>query len=293
MKLIPALITPEHSKLVPEEYLKGYFSSLEPRIACNSLEELRVVGDMYNEWLTRGGCARTPFGIEGFGGIMALTMPEADPKKLIDICPLSAFAFLEDDFYDGDLLAPNIDNSDPNLEHLEKKYRNILNQLKSKLFIELLETDEAQNRYVSAYEEWAKSSVEDDNLQVEFESLEEYMSQRLTNVSASCFWNMTPIVHDYKLGAKEISDLDCIDQLTYRMIILINDLYSIEREWSTHAALGKPGLPFSAGFIIMRTQDVSVAEAKAIIIKNFQEMEKDWLPLRDKLVAECDPSSLL
>ncbi|EPS42231.1 hypothetical protein H072_3793 [Dactylellina haptotyla CBS 200.50] len=141
MALIPALIPYKHSHAVPDEFLKGYFSKLDVRIHHHSDEEMKEVLGMYQDWVDRGGGAYRLSIVPRLGGIMSLTMPEADPKKLIDFSASCTFAMLEDDLYDGDMFVPekadcsvpNSDNSD-----LRKKSRIILNQMKSKLFVELL-----------------------------------------------------------------------------------------------------------------------------------------------------------
>ncbi|KAF3105329.1 hypothetical protein TWF569_001292 [Orbilia oligospora] len=295
MRLIPALMPPRHSQPIPEEFLEGYWSNLDVRVHSCAYDELTVVGKMNQDWLDRGGCSRPSYVIDRLGGFLSLVMPEADPKRLVEMSPLCSFSFLEDDFLDGDMFvdeqAPNLDPKIHDTAILMRKYRNILNQVKSKLFVELLDTDDAQNIYVQAYEEWAKASTETENLIVEFESLEAYLNQRLDNFAASCGWNVMPLMHDFKLTEKNISDLNCIDQLSYRMMILINDFYSVENDWISHAALGKAGLPFSAVYVIMRIKNVSITQAKSIIQEEFLEMERSWVELRDKLMERCDSAS--
>ncbi|KAK6514434.1 hypothetical protein TWF506_008827 [Arthrobotrys conoides] len=230
-------------------------------------------------------------------------MPEADPKRLVEMSPLCSFSFLEDDFLDGDMFvdeqvdirvmtsATGPDSKILSTALLMRKYRNILNQVKSKLFVELLNIDDAQNTYFQAYEEWAKAGTETESLSVEFDSLEAYMNQRLDNFAASCGWNVMPLMHDFKLTEQNISKLNCIDQLFYRMMILINDFYSVENDWVSHVALDKTGLPFSAVYIVMRTKGVSISKAKSIVQEEFWEMEKTWVELRKKLMNGCDPTS--
>ncbi|KAK6500453.1 hypothetical protein TWF481_010796 [Arthrobotrys musiformis] len=295
MPLIPALTPPKHSRPIPDEFLKGYWSNLDVRVHGHANEELTLVGNMIQDWLNRGGCARPSYVVDGLGAILSLIMPEAEPKRLLEMGPLCSFSFLEDDFLDGDMFAAgeaySAERNGRDVKVLSRKYRNILDQVKSKIFVELLEADDAQNTYVQAYEEWAKASTETENLDTEFESLEEYLNERLDNFAASCGWNVMPLLHDFKLSETDLSDLNCIDQLSYRMMILINDYYSVENDWSSHTALDKPGLPPSAAYVIMRTRDVSIGEAKNIIQEEFFKMEKSWVELRDKLMKECKPSS--
>ncbi|KAK6496867.1 hypothetical protein TWF481_001849 [Arthrobotrys musiformis] len=295
MTLIPPICTPTHSRPVPDKYMKGYFSNLEVRVHNNSDGELWGIVKMYEDWLERGGYERVLPIIPGFAGMMSLTMPEADPEKLVDIAGLTAFAFIEDDLYDGDVLSSlRLSKIDPKTqETLSKKYQNAINQTKSKLFVELLEKDDAQNRYIQAYEEWVKSATElAGNTEVlEYASLEEYMDQRLDEVAASCFWNMMPILHNFNFSPSDIETLDCADQLAYRMCILTNDIYSAEKEWIAHAGTDKPGLPSSSPYIIMRLHDVSLGEAKEILKRKWLEMETLFVQTRDRLMAGCSPSS--
>ncbi|KAK6544760.1 hypothetical protein TWF694_001443 [Orbilia ellipsospora] len=292
MTLIPALIPPRHSKPVPAKFMKGYWSNFDVRVHCCANFELKVIEDMDREWLDRGGLPRTSYVVEGLGGMLSLIMPEADPRRMIEMSSLCSIAFYEDDLLDGDLCDINSNESDAKLLH--QKYRNAINQMKSRVMVELLKSDDEQNTYVQAYEQWTKASAATvESTTIEFETLEEYLNARLDNSAASCAWNMLPILHDFKLTRQDKSDLECIDQLTYRMMILINDYYSIENDWISHETLKRPGVPFSAAYVIMRTQDVSVRDAKNIIQQEFRKMEISWTELRDKLMKskEQDPAT--
>ncbi|KAK6344729.1 hypothetical protein TWF718_006687 [Orbilia javanica] len=305
MTLIPALIPPKNSHPVPAEFLQGYFPNLEPRVHNKANEELREASEMYEGWINRGGYECHLTVVPKLGGVMSLTTPEAEPEKLVHISALTAFASVEDDFYDGDVFSsPEAStlihiqfeskaNGDPsqNRASLTKKYQNVINQTKSKLFVELLENDDTQNRYIQAYEGWKKSSTEleteDPEHLKEFRDLEEYMAQRLDSMALSCFWNLVPIIHNFNFSDQEIQKFDRIDQLAYRMVMLTNDLYSAEKEWIAHVGTNKPGIPASSLFIIMRIHDVSFGEAKEIMKQKWLEMEKLFLKLRDELMAEC------
>ncbi|KAF3192924.1 hypothetical protein TWF225_011709 [Orbilia oligospora] len=241
MAYIPAPSPPKHSRPIPEGYLKDYFPTLEARVSCRADDELREASGMYEDWLRRGGYECTVPWVPNLGGIIALAMPETDPEKMAEVGAASSFGFLEDSFYDGDAFSfPELaDKTEPEARDLlAKNYQNLINQLKSKIFCEMLEKDSNQNRYVQAYEEWVKACTERaGNLDgVEFDTLEES-----------------------------------------------------ENEWVAQVAMGKPGLPTSSLYIIMRLHDVSLGEAKEILKRKWLDIESSFLQVRERLIAECGP----
>ncbi|KAF3080866.1 hypothetical protein TWF706_002453 [Orbilia oligospora] len=294
MAYIPAPSPPKHSRPVPEGYLKDYFPTLEARVSRRADDELREASGMYKDWLRRGGYECTVPWVPNLGGIIALAMPETDPEKMADVGAASSFGFLEDSFYDGDAFGFTefADKTEPEARDLlAKNYQNLINQLKSKIFCEMLEKDSNQNRYVQAYEEWVKACTERaGNLDgVEFDTLEEYMEQRLDHIGASCFWNMMPHLHGFNFTKEDYRKLNCAEILAYQLCILTNDLYSAENEWVAQVAMGKPGLPTSSLYIIMRLHDVSLGEAKEILKRKWLDIESSFLQVRERLIAECGP----
>ncbi|KAF3310904.1 hypothetical protein TWF173_009142 [Orbilia oligospora] len=204
---------------------------------------------MYEDWLRRGGYECTVPWVPNLGGIIALAMPENDPEKMADVGAASSFGFLED-----------------------KK-------------------DSNQNRYVQAYEEWVKACTERaGNLDgVEFDTLEEYMEQRLDHIGASCFWNMMPHLHGFNFTKEDYRKLNCAEILAYQLCILTNDLYSAENEWIAQVGMDKPGLPTSSLYIIMRLHDVSLGEAKEVLKRKWLEIESSFIKVRERLITECGP----
>ncbi|KAF3244134.1 hypothetical protein TWF128_009833 [Orbilia oligospora] len=62
-----------------------------------------------------------------------------------------------------------------------------------------------------------------------------------------------------------------------------------ENEWVAQVAMGKPGLPTSSLYIIMRLHDVSLGEAKEILKRKWLDIESSFLQVRERLIAECGP----
>ncbi|KAK6520035.1 hypothetical protein TWF506_000326 [Arthrobotrys conoides] len=292
MSFIPPISPQKYSRPVPAEFLEGYFPRTEARVSCQGHEEIREATEMYEDWLQRGGYECTLAVIPNLGAVIALTMPEAEPEKLVHISALSTFAFIEDDLYDGDIFSfaefNNIKTDPKSRELLTKKFQNASNQLKAKLFYKLLENDNNENRYIQAYEEWAKSSTEliGKLADVEFGSLEEYMNERLDDVGASCYWNLMPIVHNFNFTDEDYRKLDLAEQLAYRLCILGNDLYSAEKEWIAYTSANKPGIPSSSLYIVMRINDISLGEAKEIVKQKWLDVEDAFLREQDRLMEE-------
>jgi ophiobolin F synthase len=74
------------------------------------------------------------------------------------------------------------------------------------------------------------------------------------------------------------------------MCIMVNDMFSVDKDWVTHAGQDKPGLPMSSVFVIMRLHGVSVAAAKDILKQRYLEMEQNFLDLSKRLVEEVNSS---
>ncbi|KAF3922342.1 hypothetical protein AA313_de0200801 [Arthrobotrys entomopaga] len=293
-QLVPALMTPKHSVPIPAGLLDGYFSKLEPRVHCLNKDEEREINKVVQDWVRRGGRGHRHTAITPAGCILALTLPEADPKKLVDIAAISSFAFIEDDYMDGDMFRSK-DIWKPGTppqeqEAIRKEYGIILKQMKHKLFLELLEKDDAQNTYIQAYEGWAKAGIEN-NDQIRFDNLDTYLNDRMDNVAASVYYNLVPIVHDINLTKEDYDRLRCLDETVYQICILTNDLASVECDWACHATLEKPGLPLNYVCITMDIYNVTLKEAREMAIRKWQELEEKFLILREEIMSECSPAS--
>ncbi|KAF3930293.1 hypothetical protein ABW20_dc0109702 [Dactylellina cionopaga] len=70
---------------------------------------------------------------------------------------------------------------------------------------------------------------------------------------------------------------------------MFNDIHSAEKEWKTHAALDRPGLPLSSLFFIMERQDVSFGEAKSILKERMCDLELEFLELCNRTVENAKP----
>ncbi|KAF3939326.1 hypothetical protein ABW19_dt0203237 [Dactylella cylindrospora] len=251
---VPTLISCVNSAPIPEKYLEGYFPNLEPRISHVDDKETSAVSAMEQEWLDRGGCAHRPTSISAAGSLLALTFPEGNPEKIVQIAALTAVAFIIDDHADGDLIPVKdgytTDLKDSEREELNKNYGIVLDQMKAKYYVEALRTDAGFIDYIEGYENWHRAGLETENFDgVVFETFEEYANARFDTTGAE--------------------------------------------EWATHAALRKPDVPQSAIFLIMRLQDVSVAEAKDIVMERWFEMEKQYLRMRERLVEESGSAPVI
>ncbi|KAK6530245.1 hypothetical protein TWF694_003609 [Orbilia ellipsospora] len=291
---VPALITPKHSVPVPAEFLEGYFSKLEVRVHHRNKDEERECNNVTQEWVNRGGRGQRPTVITPAGCILSLTFPEADPQKLVDITALTCFGFIEDDYADGDMFRSK-DIWKPGTpleeqENIRKDLGIILKQIRHKLFLEILEKDNAQNNYLQSYDAWVKTGVEY-NGELQFDDPDTYLSDRMDNLGASVYHNLLPLIHDVNLTKEDYNRLRCLDETMYQMCAIANDMGSVECDWANHITFDKPGLPPNYVFVTMDVYDVTLGEAREVAIKKWKELEDKFLMLREQVMSECPLSS--
>ncbi|KAK6529297.1 hypothetical protein TWF281_008474 [Arthrobotrys megalospora] len=73
------------------------------------------------------------------------------------------------------------------------------------------------------------------------------------------------------------------------MNTLIKDISSAERDWSAHISHNKLGIPVSAVYIMMQTQDVPISQAKKLVERKCLELEQQFLRLSWELLENSDP----
>ncbi|KAK6335565.1 hypothetical protein TWF696_002336 [Orbilia brochopaga] len=298
-ELIPPLLPHTKNSLpIPSQYLKDYFPNLEPRISRASDAEEREAWRIHAEWESCGGIIPRATVVAPVGALLSLTLPEGNPEKIEKLSALDTIAFLIDDIMDDDFCAivenyRPIERSREQRKDMSKEYTIKLNQMKAKYFTQLLHSDEDAINFVEGWEQWHRAGLETNNLEdIEFHSLDDYIDARLSSLGADSYVALVPYIHDIVLSEEEKDKLDTINLIVYQAGALINDYYSVEREWAAHAALKKPGEPKSTVWIVMHTHDVTLGEAKEIVKEKYFRLERDFLQERKRLMDENGPESV-
>ncbi|KAF3909873.1 hypothetical protein ABW21_db0206335 [Orbilia brochopaga] len=290
---IPPLVPPTKTSLrIPSQYLEGYFPNLEARVSSASDAEKEECFRVLDEWKSLGGIVPRDTVTSPAGCLIALTLPDADPAKIVAGCALDVVAFLIDDHMDDDYPAI-VENYMPTertrdeRKDLTKDQVVKLNQMKAKYYTKLIEDDEEAIGYIEGWEQWHRAGLESDNLEAwEFRNFDEFMDARLNNIGADSYAALLPYCYDLALSDADQEKLVPINLIVYQGGALINDYYSVEREWAAHAALKKPDYPNSSLFVIMRFHDVTLGEAKEILKEKYYQIERDYLRERQRLVDE-------
>ncbi|KAF3931652.1 Dimethylallyltranstransferase [Dactylellina cionopaga] len=264
----------KNSDPVPEDYLTRYFSTFEPRFNRGSNEEVKQMFESRQELIDLGLPLVRAGGISHAGGVNSFMMPEADPKKVINVAAISDIAFIEDDI------------TETTKENSFKEYHNIIKQAQARQYIKALECDKDGIKYIEGTEVWIAKEVELDSLRgFRFDSIEDYVKTKLHTCGGLPTTMLLHYCYNVTLTAEELAPLESLREHAWALATYGNDYASVEMEWVFYLTEGRqPELPYNNSvFVIMHTMDVSFAEAKDILIKKIIEKEKKWLQKRLKL----------
>ncbi|KAK6517333.1 hypothetical protein TWF281_003990 [Arthrobotrys megalospora] len=279
---VPPLITYKRSVPIDPCWLKpnshfshftdGYWLKTEPRNAARIEAELDPAREMELDWERRSGIS-THTVVTPVGGILSLSLPEADLKRVAIVSALNAFAFIEDDLHDGDFLCrvPEAER-----EKLAKDLRIIQLRMKGKLFYDLLTTDEETIAFVEKYEHWNRSAEGENKDPKEYKDLDEFLEDRMKFGGAEY---TSPLSYKEPMSLKDLPTL-------------INDIFSCEKEWITHASADKPGAPHASGvWVTFRTHNCSLKQAIEIVKQTTLDKEQEFLRERERLLREAEPGN--
>ncbi|KAK6340737.1 hypothetical protein TWF696_009061 [Orbilia brochopaga] len=281
--------TPHRLSLaIPDEYLKDYIGILEPRVSSVKDEERRLFFDTLQEWRDRGGCSIDSWamGITPAGGIISLSIPEGDPAKLLAITPLYAWLYLQDDWDEGDLTL----REGTSRSKEEKNHRIILNQMKSKIAINMmLSNDKTLLKVIEGWERWDA----DHFLATQFglpesQTLEDQISQEMNQMGTRQQFRAALYCLDISLTPEQREAFDPVIQTMFKACTLANDIYSFNKEWISNATVHKgQRLPRNTMVWILRNHNVTVREARHIAQQKYRELEERYIAARDQILEEC------
>ncbi|EPS41436.1 hypothetical protein H072_4656 [Dactylellina haptotyla CBS 200.50] len=297
----PPLSPYKSSSPIPDEFLKGYYSRIEPRF--NSMihaEESAAIRASETEWIARGGCTFRGGAFSPAGSIISITLPECIHKKASVLLVSSSSAFIEDDIIDGELFVnfhesstKFIDEDSPEYKAQRSFYRVIIDQIRARQYVDLLNQDGDGNAYVQSLEDWHNRSWEVLDLESQNKqnkSLEEYLDSRLATLGSNLYLMLVPFCFGFQLTPQEYELLEPLNSLVYKLCNITNDLESAVCDWIAHASYDKPDIPGNCVYIIMRDRDVSLGEARDILLEMFRVVELEAYELCQKLL-ESPPSA--
>ncbi|KAK6499271.1 hypothetical protein TWF506_003898 [Arthrobotrys conoides] len=293
---IPPLLTYERSIPVDPQWLKPdprishyvdrYWLKTEPRVVARPEVECNPVSEMEADWKKRSGIS-THTTISPSGGLMGLTLPESDLNRLGMPSALNAFAFIEDDLYDGDFASRVPEFAK---EKLRKDIRIIHLQMRGKLYYEMLTSDEEIIRFVEKYEHWARLEYGEEKTPIDFKDMDEYLEVRMLNGGIDSYIALTIYLHHLDITDDQLQRAHRCSKLAYGNGILLNDFFSCEKEWITHATADKQSVPtFSGVWITLRTHDCTLKEAREIAKQRILSDEQEFLHERERVLKDAKP----
>ncbi|KAK6536015.1 hypothetical protein TWF281_000261 [Arthrobotrys megalospora] len=280
----------EGSLPIPPHLLKDYFSTFEPRISPIYEQENAKIRQLHHDWVARG-CCHIKGGLTEAGPFLSLICPESIPDRILSLAAHNDLGWIDDDFTDGDIFT---EEEQIEGEAVTKKYLTAINQLKSKLIVDMLNDDPESITFIQSYENWVRRQVETDglvNLISEFGSLDEYLNERCVTAGGECAIMILLYLHDIKLTDEQLDCLDPLSRLAIQAGALTNDYFSAHKEWANYISkLAKnPALeiPISGVFLTMRTEDISMEEAKKIVRSKYLDVEQSFLNEREALAKDA------
>ncbi|KAK6530333.1 hypothetical protein TWF694_003690 [Orbilia ellipsospora] len=280
---IPCFAQYKNSRPIPARFLEGYYGILEPRVNIAADEEAEIIRSVEEEWKTRGGCLARPGLLADPGGALSLLFAEADPARLVNATPLTAFTPLADDWWDGE--AKLLVGDD---EAAQKLQETVISQMRAKIFLEMLKNDKNSVHWVEGFSGWGFDVVESEHrVGVKFDSLQDYLDKRAVTFGINSGMAILRYLCDIKLTDQQFDDLEPIMRAASEPMILANEIASLEKDWITHAGLHRPGIPPNAVLIVMETEDVSIAEAKEILKQKHVALEKKLIELCRDCLERC------
>ncbi|KAK6335210.1 hypothetical protein TWF718_010646 [Orbilia javanica] len=272
------------------KHLDGYFFTNQPRINTSTAEkETEVILRVHQEWFDRGGCQVRDGALSVDGGpVLSVVFPEAEPRRLLNLAAIVSIGYIHDDWASHELVCnqSNHGNKESNI----KKFGAIINQMKSKAITEMLENDSSLISVTQIFGARETRALESHDLHlVEFQGLDHYLEEKYLTDTWSRLPNILPYVYDIKLSKDQLARYSDLIRLTTKMNTLIRDISSAERDWSSHISQNKLGTPVSAVYIMMQTQDVTIAQAKKLVERKCLDLEQQFLRLSWELLDNTEP----
>ncbi|KAJ6261193.1 Dimethylallyltranstransferase [Drechslerella dactyloides] len=294
-------VTFKNSVRVPDEFLENYWSTFEPRVNLGSDIEVRACLECRQDLIDYGLPLARAGGVTAAGAFVSLTIPEGEPRKVINVGPMSDLHFVGDDLSDGELFfrpydlefshslpdkgnlthAPDRDSFDK--DKLSREYDRIIQQIKCKIYVEALEFDKDAIKYVDDCEDWS-INAQDLTRGHFYGNIEQYFQDRVTNSGAGTVPVLMQYCCEVNLSAREYAIAEPIKQQAAEICIFANDWVSAAYEWIIQATEGQPRLPhINSVFVLMDTLDLTFGEARDLVIRKAVEKEKEFIELRERL----------
>ncbi|KAF3316522.1 hypothetical protein TWF173_001808 [Orbilia oligospora] len=271
------------------KHLDGYFFTYQPRINTSTAEkETEVILRVHQEWFDRGGCQVRDGALSVDGGpVLSVVFPEAEPRRLLNLAAIVSIGYIQDDWASQEIVCNRSNHGDK--ESNMKKFGAIINQMKSKAITEMLENDSSLISVTQIFGARETRSLESQDLHlVEFQGLDHYLEEKYLTDTWSRLPSILPYVYDINLSKDQLARYSDLIRLTAKMNTLIKDISSAERDWSSHISQNKLGVPVSAVYIMMQTQDVTIAQAKKLVERKCLELEQQFSRLSWELLDNTE-----
>ncbi|KAJ0333862.1 hypothetical protein COL922a_010361 [Colletotrichum nupharicola] len=243
-------------------------------------------------WEHKSGSSWSPVGNWG-----AFIFPESLPERLGVITYLANMGNIHDDLCDElpyeealkehkslsqamEISAVDNRNSSKAADRSMKMKRYI-----SKCLLEAMEIDRPRAlRMINTYRSKWLDVMERSDVN-EINSLEEYLIFRNLNGGMEAFWSMVEFGMAVDISEQQKTAVRPIFQAAESALVLTNDYWSWDREWRQAQQTNDPRI-VNAVHLFMRTQDLSMEQAKETVRQKIIDYEQTFARLRAEFLGE-------
>ncbi|KAK6341371.1 hypothetical protein TWF696_008449 [Orbilia brochopaga] len=164
-----------------------------------------------------------------------------------------------------------------------------INQMRARLMIGVLDADDELREMIQAYHAWMSASTDPDPQNASDLSIEDLLEERSLSFGWDAVTYMFPYLGDYKITREQRDRIAPLSKLCCRVNSLYNDICGFEHDWSTNTVLDKEPTIKSSVILVMRAQNVTVEEAKHMVMQMAQKEASNYVQLRNSLLIDAEP----
>ncbi|TDZ21940.1 Ophiobolin F synthase [Colletotrichum orbiculare MAFF 240422] len=243
-------------------------------------------------WEQRSGSSWSPVGNWG-----AFIFPESLPDRLGVITYLANMGNIHDDLCDElpfeealkehSNLSQAMEVSNSDTRQCSKASDRSMKMKKyiSKCLLEAMEIDRARAlRMINSYRSKWLDVMESQNVN-DMQTLEEYLAFRNLNGGMEAFWSMVEFGMAIDISESEKTHTRPLFQAAESALVLTNDYWSWDREWRLAQRTQDPRI-VNAVHLFMRTEGLSVDQAREKVRERIVDYEREYLRLKEEFYTQ-------
>ncbi|TDZ67567.1 Ophiobolin F synthase [Colletotrichum trifolii] len=155
----------------------------------------------------------------------------------------------------------------------------------SKCLLEAMEIDRARAlRMINSYRSKWLDVMESQNVN-DMQTLEEYLVFRNLNGGMEAFWSMVEFGMAIDISESEKTETRPLFKAAESALVLTNDYWSWDREWRLAQRTQDPRI-VNAVHLIMRTEGLSVDQAREKVRERIVDYEREYLRLKEEFYTQ-------